>query len=358
MRVPGSVVILLAALAASCATTPREARPEPRAALSTVHFLGRVDRRVPDRPRFAWPGSAIAATFDGTGVDLTLEDSGTNYFSVVVDGGAPSTLATRTGLATYPLAAGLAPGRHTLVVTKRTEANVGHVAYVALTPRGGALVASPEPFARRIEYVGDSTTCGYGDLGADATCHFSPETEDETQAYGALAAAELGAQQTAIAYSGIGVLRDYHGATANQMPVRFELALPDDPASAWTFDAPAPDVVVVNLGSNDFATGDPGEPFEAAYVALLRRIRGHYPRASILCVAPLLDDPAKRDRARGYVDRAVAAAAASGDRRVQALAFEPRGPGEGLGCDYHASLVTHRRLAATLARVIRTLQGW
>src|SRR6185312_14995106 len=34
-----------------------------------VHYIGRFDTRDAAGPRFAWPGSAIVATFTGTGVD-------------------------------------------------------------------------------------------------------------------------------------------------------------------------------------------------------------------------------------------------------------------------------------------------
>ncbi len=229
-----------------------------------IHYLGRFDTRDPAGPRFAWPGSAIAATFRGTGIQVTLSDTGTNYFVVVVDGGAPTVLATSGDNKTYTLASNLTNAQHTVMLTKRTESNVGVVQLLGITPQGGALVTSPAPFTRRIEYVGDSITCGYGDLGNGPNCPFSPGTEDETIAYGALTAAQLNAQQTAIAYSGKGMYREYGGSTNNQMPVLFELTLADDPTSTWGFSTPPPDVVVINLGTNDFAQGDPGMAFQQA----------------------------------------------------------------------------------------------
>ncbi len=336
--------------------------------LATIHYLGRFDTRDPAGPRFAWPGSGIAATFQGTGIDVTLSDTGTNYLVVVVDGGPPTTVATSGSNKTYTLASNLPGGQHTLVLTKRTEANVGVEQLLGLAAHGGALAPSPDPFTRRIEYVGDSITCGYGDLGNGPNCHFSPDTEDETVAYGALAAAAVHAGQTVIAYSGKGMYRDNGGSTTNQMPVLFNLALPDDPSSTWGFTTPAPDVVVINLSTNDFATGDPGNAFVQAYVAFLQQLRQHYPSAYVVCTgSPMLGDP-DRTTAAGYIQGAVQQVRSAGDLRVTTLQIPAEGgslfgfatqlASDGYGCDYHPTVKTHSLMGAELAAAIPPILGW
>jgi lysophospholipase L1-like esterase len=335
---------------------------------ATIHYLGRFDTRDAAGPRFAWPGSAIAATFDGTGIKATLTDSGTNYFAVVVDGQAPINVATAGKNKTYTLASNLANGRHTLVLTKRTESFVGVVQLLALTPTGGALVASPDPFTRRIEFVGDSITCGYGDLGVGPNCSFSDATEDETVAYGALAAAQLDAQQTVVAYSGKGIYRDNSGNTGNNMPVLFDLTLADDPGSAWGFATPPPDVVIINLSTNDFAQGDPGAAFTTEYVAFLKQVRQRYPGAYVLCALSPMLGGTSRTTSAGYIQSAVAQVRGAGDTRVSmleypadggtAVAFDTQLDSDGYGCDYHPSTKTHQVMAGALVAAIRHATGW
>jgi lysophospholipase L1-like esterase len=340
-------------------------------ALATVHFLGRFDTRDAAGPRFAWPGSAIAATFQGTGIQVTLTDSGTNDFSVVVDGAAPVKLATTGKSKTYTLASNLPAGQHTVVLSKRTESFVGVVQYLGFTVQGGALVASPDPFARRIEYVGDSITCGYGNLGAGPSCSFSDDTEDETAAYGAIAAASLNAQQTVIAYSGKGMLRDNSGSTSNEMPLLFGLSLADDTTSAWPFQTPPPDVVVINLSTNDFAKGDPGSGFEQAYVTFLHQVRAKYPDAYVICAASPMMSGTSRDTAVGYIEGAVQTLNGGGDARVTmlqlagapadsgaAVGFAVQAASDGYGCDYHPSTKTDAIMATVLEAEIRRLTGW
>ena len=325
---------------------------------ATVHFLGRFDTRDAKGPRFAWPGSAIAATFSGTGITAKLHDAGTNTFVVVIDGGKPSTVATTSATDTYPLATGLSSGMHTVLLTRRTESFAGVVQYLGFTVTGGALVPSPEPFSRRIEYVGDSISCGYGDLGVGPNCMFSLATEDVTIAYDELAAAALDAQATVVAYSGIGVLHDYGGNTMNQMPVRYELALADDPTSTWSFPPPAPDVVLINLGTNDFSQGDPGAAFQTAYVSFLQQVRKHYTNANIVCaLSPMLGDPA-RSQARTYIQAAVSQVMGAGDAHVSYFEFDEQLASDGYGCDYHPSPTTHQKMAAKLEPVLKMLEGW
>jgi len=348
---------------------PPDSGPEAGVSrLATIHYLGRFDTRDPAGPRFAWPGTAIAATFQGTGIEATLSDTGTNYLVVVIDGGAPTVVPTTGSNKMYSLASNLAAGQHTLVLTKRTEANVGVEQLLALTPQGGALVPSPDPFTRQIEYVGDSITCGYGDIGAGPNCPFSPDTEDETVAYGSLAAAALDAQQTVIAYSGKGMYREYGGSTTNQMPVLFNRTLPDDATSTWGFTTPPPDVVVVNLGSNDFAAGDPGDAFVQAYTMFLLTLRQHYPDAYVLCVLPPTMEEPNRTIAGGYIQGVVQQARSAGDSRVSTLRIPGEGgtffgfalqlASDGYGCDYHPSLKTQSLMGTQLTAAIPPIVGW
>jgi lysophospholipase L1-like esterase len=278
--------------------------------VATVHYLGRFDWRDPAGPRFAWPGTGIAATFLGTGLQATLADTGHDILAVAIDGGTPKAVPTAGPGKVYTLASNLTAGQHTVVLTKRTEASVGVEQLLALTPQGGAIVPSPAPFTRRIEFIGDSIACGYGVLGAD--CHFSPETEDEGVAFGAIAATALHAQRSVIAYSGKGMYRDDRGSTVDQMPVLFNRVLPDDPTSTWDFSAPPPDVVVIELSSNDFTGGDPGEAFERAYVAFLQQLRRRYPGAYVLCALSTMVTGPDRTNAADSIVSAVQMARSAG----------------------------------------------
>jgi lysophospholipase L1-like esterase len=365
-----AAVLLAIALAPLCGCTKRmpstsngdAGAPGPTA---LVHRVGRFDTRDPAGPRFAWPATALEATFTGDGLDVRLRDAWTNVFAVAIDGGTPTVLSTNRATEQYTLASALPAGRHTVTLTKRTESNQGVVQFLGFVPHDGTLIATPEPAPkRRIEFVGDSVTCGYGDLGTDPSQHFSPETEDEGTAYGALTAIALGAQRSVIAYSGIGMIRSNEGSTIDPMPVRFRRTLADDPTSSWAFSDRAPDVVVVNLGTNDFARGDPGSAFQRRYVDFLQTLRGLYPETTLVgALSPMLTDayPAgemQRTKATAYIRGAVDERRSAGDRRVSYFEFAEQRLSDGFGSDYHPNAATHRRMATQLVDALRALMGW
>jgi lysophospholipase L1-like esterase len=328
--------------------------------LSEVHFLGRFERSDPQAPAFSWPGTAIVTRFSGTGLVVNLHDDGNNFFAVSIDGAAPTLLATAGGNDTYALAQGLPDGEHDAMLFRRTESFQGIVHFHGFTPTGGkGLVPTPPPFKRHLELIGDSITCGYGNEGAGPNCGFSPATENAWLAYGSIAARAMKAEARVIAYSGKGVYRDGNGNTGDQMGALYERTYADIPGSIWDFGSWTADVVVINLGTNDFGAGDPGQAYVDAYSAMIKQIRGHYPHAYIIgAVGPMMYGPNQITNV-AYVKSTVAAANAGGDPRVSFVDFGVQdGNVSGYGCDYHPSAKTDQLMADKLTAAIKALTGW
>ena len=328
--------------------------------LSEVHFLGRFNLTDPQAPAFSWPGTAIVTRFSGTGLVVNLHDDGSNFFAVSIDGGAPTVLATSGAKDTYTLAQGLPDGEHDVVLYRRTESFQGIVHFHGFTPAGGkALIPTPPPFKRHLELIGDSITCGYGNDGNGPNCSFTPATENAWQAYGGIAARALKAEARVIAYSGKGIYRDGNGNTADQMGALYERTYADIPGSTWDFGSWTADVVVVNLGTNDFGAGDPGQPYVDAYSAMIKQVRTHYPHAYILgAVGSMMVGP-NLAKNIAYVKSAVGAANAGGDPRVSFVDLGVQdGNASGYGCDYHPSVATDQLMADKLTAAIKALTGW
>jgi hypothetical protein len=77
---------------------------------------------------------------------------------------------------------------------------------------------------RRIEIVGDSITCGYGNEGTDP-CNFSAETENHYLTYGALAARMFGAELSTVAWSGKGVVNNFDNDVFEPLPQIYDRLL-------------------------------------------------------------------------------------------------------------------------------------
>ena len=166
----------------------------------------------------------------------------------------------------------------------------------------------------------------------------------------------LGAIDTTVAYSGIGMARNNNGATDSTMPVRYERIFADVPSSTWTPSTEVPDVFVVNLGTNDFAGGDPGEAFRTAYVAFVRdQLRARAPQAQILLATSPMLGGGNRTLARAHLD---AIAATLADPGVHVVEIPEQLSSDGFGCDYHPNEVTQHKMADALVAAIRPLTGW
>lgn len=345
--------------ASGTAGNPAPARSDEPGAEGGVRFVGRVDISDPAGARFAWSGSGVVARFEGPEIAVRL--GGGQEYTVVLDGVVQPKLVSTGG--SDALATDLPEGPHLIEIYRRTEANQGESVFLGFELGSGRLLPAPPAPERRIEIIGDSISCGYGNEGADMTCGFSPATENHYLTYGALAARALDAELITIAWSGKGVVCNYGDeaeSCTNPMPVYYDRILPDRPQSAWNFSNWQPHAVVVNLGTNDLSTAvDPTQTeFQAAYVALLERVRAAYPDALILgTVGPLLTG-ADLTTARAYIDGAVQSRVAAGDTRVKSFELAPQNPADGYGCDYHPSLRTHEIMADALTNVLRAELGW
>src|SRR5450432_93449 len=346
---------------------------------ANLFYNGRVDRTNSAAYRFAYPAVSIRAHFVGTGVSLSLTDHGqgtptsSNFYDVVVDGGMPMVLPVTADQTEYPLADSLPSGEHTVEVFKRIESAPGGSPDAGLgefmgfrVPTGTMLlpvVARPH----RIEAVGDSITCGYGvelSTMTPDTAHFSTQNENAHHSYVALAATLLDAEYQAVAYSGRGMSRNYADGGGLTLPDMYKLTLPDEPQGpAWDATASVPDVVVINLGTNDFSTvGVDRDLFRTKYQGFLADLRTDYPNATLLAtLGPMLSDyypvgAAAWTNSQADVQAAVKARNDAGDANVSFLAFAPQtGP---WGEDWHPTLAEQQTMANAVVAKVKAAKGW
>ncbi len=146
----------------------------------------------------------------------------------------------------------------------------------------------------KIEFIGDSITCGYGIDEENPNGNFSASTENFTKTYAYITAQNLNADYSVVAFSGYGVVSGY---TSNG--VRNEKATVEQyyDKSAflsygrempWYFPDFESDIIVINLGTNDASycskSYERQQMFISEYVSLLRTVRSYNENAYILCI--------------------------------------------------------------------------
>jgi lysophospholipase L1-like esterase len=262
-----------------------------------IQYMGRFNFSNIKKVTFDWPGVCISANFTGTSLSVRLED-GKNEYAVIVDNYAPRILSTDTSKI-YKVISGLADSiSHTIIIQKRTETFVGKGVFSGFILDPGSILLQKEKRPeRRIEFIGNSITCGFGDEGETADCHFSPITENANMSYAAITSRALNADYSMIAYSGRGVVRNYgdtNKTSRDPMPSLYDRTCFYDSTTKWNFSSWIPQVVVINLGTNDFSTKPfpDKDVFQKGYLDLVNRVRALYPGVTIFCIGgPMTEEP-------------------------------------------------------------------
>jgi Carbohydrate esterase 2 N-terminal/GDSL-like Lipase/Acylhydrolase family len=320
------------------------------AGAATVNFLGRFDMTSEGAARFSWPGTAIEARFRGTSISASLDDSGWNFLDVRVDGILLPKLALKKGWRLYLLASGLTAGEHTVRLARRNEGHGGVTTFFGF--ENADLLAAPASPALRLEFVGDSITCGFGVDGKDP-CSFEYATENFERSYAAITGRALAAEVHAIAWSGWGMLRGADGSASSNMPSIFGRTLTTDRALKWDFSSWQPHAVVIALGTNDFAKGDPGPLLGQATEKFLMKLRVLYPEAwLVLTTSPMLSTE-RRERSKQYFQEAKQRLQSAGDTRVEVLDLPQQTIEQGFGCGRHPSARVHEAAAEKLTSFLR-----
>ncbi len=159
---------------------------------------------------YDWTQVRLHARFTG-GRLAVYADTNDNYLDVVIDGQLKAVLGRRPQVEDAPLSRhwleakhsgglvyaleGLGEGEHQLLIAKRTGPNIGTVHFQGLRLASNGRLLSPAPaLPRRLEFLGDSLTNGYGDEGPGLQCSQLPPYENSSLSWARLTATALGAE--------------------------------------------------------------------------------------------------------------------------------------------------------------------
>lgn len=212
--------------------------------------------------------SKLFINFSGSGIKfkvltnkLTIKLTGTKvddinsrpYVSILVDGDRKDYAIDDLN---YVIDLDLSYEPHIVEVLKRTESSVSFCAIEAI--EAVEFLDFIEEKDLKIEFYGDSLTCGFGDLSECADDPFQTKTESFLEGYAYLISKALNADYSAISVSGFPVYKSRwnEGFPIDNIPDMVSICdysedMTYDTIVPWDNSKYHPDLVVVNLGAND-----------------------------------------------------------------------------------------------------------
>ena len=309
---------------------------------ANIEYVGRWDKSDSSIYHSYWGGAYLRLRFTGTSV--AIREATPVDFWMDIDGTGYKFFKGTVG--SVKVAWSLANAVHVITVVAAGEGN--ELQFQGLTlSLGATLLAPATPNKPLIEFIGDSITCG------------AKTPNEEIQDYAWLAGEQLNCNHTQISYSGITLVDGYH-YTYSGAPQRgqiyqyFIMQEPNSPMSNvhWNFANYTPQVVVINLGTNDGGLGVPSGIFQTNYATFLQKIRAKFPKATILALRPF----------RGYyateIHNAVNEANSAGDQDVRYIdttgwiSCSPCGANCDTYDSWHPTVAGHQKIAALLAPIL------
>lgn len=264
-------------------------------------------------------------------------------------------------------------GEHTIALVKVSENENGTLRLDEILTDAESISPTAAK-SHKIEFIGDSITCGYG---VDGGGSFTTKKEDGTKTYAYKAAQMLDADYSMVSYSGFGIISGYSGngernetSTLPQYYDKLGFSWWSDfekqmNTEEWDFSAFTPDLIVINLGTNDASyissikddakKQSESEAYATEYAEFLKELRAKNPDSEILCTLGIMGQDMYP-----YMEKAVEAyKTETGDQKVNVLEFDVQNSdADDVGADWHPSPITHTKAAKKLVDTINELYGW
>lgn len=326
-----------------------------------IYTNGRFD--LGEGVRLAWSGCTITFKFYGTGVRGVFKSTGNDYFIVKVDEVVTNKKLNIKDYTEVDLVKDLPLDVHTIELIKRTEYNIGCTELIDLIIYDGEIIVSDKvQYDLKIEFIGDSISAGYGVDSTEFSTEevlklaYDPQYDNAADTYCFLTAKALNAEYHIIACSGHGLIRNYND---NQVPLMPEMLDKITPLSTelWDFHKWIPDMVVINLGTNDFSVGyiPDKEPFVKAYIELIKRLKVYYQNTKFICTVGPCVTGKSLTHLSDYVQEVVNYFKQNNDNKVYYLEYPHHTYADGYGVSYHPSKKTHKKMAELLINRIKEI---
>ncbi|MCR5202647.1 MAG: GDSL family lipase [Lachnospiraceae bacterium] len=228
--------------------------------------------------------------------------------------------------------------------------------------------------AHRIEFIGDSITCGYGVDGNLQLMEHRTEDENPCKSYSLTTVRAFDADVNVVAWNGKGIISGYIGDELEKkdeswlMPMLYKYTdgglfrdyFKEDKATweKWDFSKYSPELIIIYLGTNDCSytrsMESRNDEFCEGYVNFLKYVRSKNQAAKILCIFGTMDD-----RLNDTTVKAVNAYKnETGDNEIYYKELPHQLEEDGYGTFWHPTPVSHKKAAEVVIKEVEEIMGW
>lgn len=322
-----------------------------------IRYTGRGDFSNNKAPRFWASAAYVEINFSGSYCILLINDevlynSVHNYIEIKIDERKAQRIQLKEKNNRIILAEGLSTGKHTAIICKDTEAENGYIEIAGFVCK--TLLKLTPQNKRKIEFIGDSITCGFGSDESSIPCDTGQWYDEHNAwlAYGPITARKCKAQWHLTSVSGIGLIHSCCNKKILMPQVFNKISLSKDTIS-WNFNLYQPDVVTVCLGQNDGIQDS--SVFCNAYVQFAKRLRSHYPKARLVFLTSPMAGPQLNAALIKYTIAVKQYFINNGDNNVGSYAFSKQFI---KGCGNHPALQEQQEMADELSLYIKKIMKW
>ncbi len=339
---------------------------------SRIVYVGRCDRSNENAVKMSWAGTQVRARFEGTACSAIIDETAdSSAYNVIIDGVLVDSIAVFADKDTHQLVSGLSDGIHDLILYKRSESKSSPVLFKGfILPEGNALAAAPALPQRKIEFIGDSHTNALA-VGAEGWQDKNVYNNNVYASFAAITSRFFNTQAVMTAVSGKGLVHNHSDTemiSDTAMPEYFNRTVTSLPEPEWNHSSWIPDLVVINLGTNDFAESRqatfnghkwrrPVHPdtFSTAYHSFLDTLRATYSGAKLILVAPY-DPCGSVDSVTHAIERIYDTEKSQGANDLALVTYPAFEEGDYVCC--HPGPGYNQRIAESLAVTVEELVGW
>ncbi|WP_428229897.1 GDSL-type esterase/lipase family protein [Flavobacterium sp.] len=331
-------------------------------------YQGRIEKLSDHKVILIGTASSVAFNFTGNECSISLQSVDAwehhNYVSLVLDGKYVGKLRIEKGMVqSFPIKITSNKKEHTLEIYKTTEAHSGGILFAGTTAKLTSITSKKK---KKIEFIGDSITCGAASDPSDVPCDKGEYFDHHNgyYAYGPALSRAIGVDYLMSSVSGIGMYRNWNDENKDEaiMPDVYQnLYLTKDAAKPKYDFAFQPDIISIALGTNDFSGGDGkkerlpfnSEKYISNYINFIKMLYQHNPNAQIVITnspmisgqnAIVFEDCLNKVKAAFASDKA--------HKPIVIFKFKPMTP---KGCSGHPDVADHKVLANEYAPFLKKL---